>query len=80
MCDDEQLEYYKNVLVDAVIYGFEKAVKTNSFYGFYKGVNHIVNVKINLILENDRWTKNQKLQLIDRVIEFKKEIVYADTL
>ncbi len=79
-CDDEQLDYYKNALVESAIYGFIKASKTDSFYGFYKGVTHIINKKINSIIENNKWKKNKKLQLIERLIDFKHEIVYADEL
>jgi len=78
MCTDDQLDYYRSALVDAVISGFEKAIKTNSFYGFYKGVSYTVNVKINDIVRQRKWTKEQKLQLIERLVEFRKEIEYNE--
>lgn len=58
--NEEQLDYYKEVLVSSVIYGIKKAVKTDSFHGFYKGINHIVNMKLNEVLLEKKWTKSQK--------------------
>lgn len=78
--NNEQLEFYKTSLVDAVSSGIRKAVMTNSFHGFNKGINHVTNLKINEIILNKKWSKNQKIQVIERLIELKKEIRYADAL
>lgn len=78
--NEEQLEFYKTSLVEAVSNGFRKAVMTNSFHGFNKGINHIANLKINEIILNKEWNKSQKTQVIERLIELKKEIQYADAL
>ncbi len=79
-CNDEQLEFYKTSLVESVSNGFRKAVMTNSFHGFNKGINYIANLKINEIILNKVWSKNQKTQVIERLIEFKKDIRYVDDL
>lgn len=79
-CNEEHLSFYKSSLVESVLFGFEKAYKINSFHSFVKGVNHIMNVKINGIIQHDNWSKNQKLQLIERLIEFKNEIKYDDVI
>ena len=76
----EHLNFYKEVLVQAVSKGFERAVKTNSFHGFNKGINFIVCKKINDIILNKKWSKNEKLQLIERLNDFKKNIRYSDTM
>ena len=73
-CSNEQLSYYKNSLVESVIFSSEKACKMHSFYGFSIGIDHMLNVKINDIIGHIIWTKEQKLQLIERLIEFKKEM------
>lgn len=78
--NDEQLEFYKTSLVEAVSNGFRKAVMTNSFHGFNKGILHVTNSKINEIILNEKWTKSVKKQVIERLIEFKQDIRYADAL
>ncbi len=78
--NDEQLEFYKDALVKAVSSGFGKAVMTNSFHGFNKGITHVMNLKINEIILSKEWSKNQKIQVIERLIALKKEIRYADAL
>lgn len=76
-CDDDQLEYYKTAIVDAVLVGFRQAYKTSSFHGLYKGIEYVVNVRINDIIIHENWTKDVKIQLIERLTEFKKDIKYT---
>jgi hypothetical protein len=73
-CNEKQLSFYEKTIDEAVLNGLEKAYMTNSFYGLKKGVEHVVNVKINEIINNTDWTKTQKLQLIERIVEFKNDI------
>lgn len=79
-CNEEHLSFYKSSLVESVLYGFKKAININSFHSFVKGINHIINVKINEIIQRDNWSKNQKLQLIERLIELKNEIRYNEII
>jgi len=79
-CNEEHLSFYKSSLVKSVLFGFEKAHKINSFHSFFKGVSYILNVNINDIIRHGNWSKNQKLQLIERLIEFKNEIKYDDII
>jgi hypothetical protein len=80
-CDEAQLNYYKSSLVESIISGFEKACKMHSFYGFSKGVGDALYKKVNdIILKHDFWKKNQKLQLIERLIEFKKDLRCNETI
>lgn len=79
-CNEEHLSFYKSSLVESVLFGFKKATNINSFHSFVKGINHIVNVKINEIIQHDIWSKKQKLQLIERLSEFKNEIKYNDKI
>lgn len=73
-CNFQQMNYYISTITEAALKGFEKVYNTNSFYGFKKGVEHVVNMKINEIINNNDWTKTQKLQLIERIVEFKNDI------
>lgn len=76
----EHLEHYKRFLVDALSNGFRKAIQTDSFHGFTIGINHIVNDKTNEVIQNESFSINQKLQFIERLIEFKNEIYFENSL
>ncbi|ANQ50553.1 hypothetical protein MY04_3188 [Flammeovirga sp. MY04] len=74
----DHLEFYKSTLVESLSYGISNAISTDSFHGMFKGICLIVNKKINEVLFRDEWSKNEKLQLIERLVEFKNEIRYLD--
>lgn len=78
--DNSQLEFYKNVLVESIIYGVSKGVSTGSLYGFCKGITHIVNKKINEVIRSEIWDRESKLQLIERIIQYKKDIKYISII
>lgn len=78
--EDEHLEYYKAVIVESVVEGFKNGVRTNSIIGIPKRISLIVNQKINDVILEQKWSKPQKLQMMELLNDFKKEIRYAQPL
>ena len=78
--EDEHLEYYKTVIVESVAEGFKNGVRTNSIIGIPKRISLIVNQKINDVILEQKWSKSQKLQMVELLNDFKKEIRYAQPL
>ncbi|QXP69227.1 hypothetical protein H0I29_11350 [Polaribacter sp. R2A056_3_33] len=78
--DESQLIFYKQTLVESFINGLRFGYNSDSIKGFYKGVSFIINKRINYIILNSTWKRNQKLQLIERLIEFKNEIKYSESI
>jgi len=78
--DESQLIFYKQTLVESFKNGLRFGYNSDSIEGFYKGVSFIINKRINYIILNSKWNRNQKLQLIERLIEFKNDIKYSESL
>ncbi len=78
--EDEHLEYYKMAIVQAVVEGFKNGVRTNSIIGIPKRISLVVNQKINEVILDRNWNKPQKLQMIELLNDFKREIKYAQPL
>jgi len=77
-CKEETLLFYMNSLVDAISIGFYKSIQSNSFIGFYKGVCRSINKQINVVIDSSTWTKEIKLDLIERLVKVKLEIEYFE--
>lgn len=77
---DEHLDFYKKTITDSVAYGIEKAYSPNFFYSFSKRIKFIINKRINNVIFCSKYSKKQKLELIERLVEYKKEIQYIDAL
>jgi hypothetical protein len=77
---DDQLDFYKETLVESFKNGLQFGYNSNSLKGFYKGAVFIINKKLNNIILSSTWNRNQKLQLIQRLVEFKNEIKYSETI
>lgn len=78
--EDEHLEYYKTAIVQSVVEGFNNGVRTNSIIGIPKRISLVVNQKINDVILEQNWSKAQKLQMVELLNDFKKEIRYAQPL
>lgn len=78
--NEEVLLFYMESLVDSVSLGFYKAVCSNSFIGFYKGFCRSINKRINIVINNSSWTKETKLDLINRLNKVKLELEYFEAL
>lgn len=78
--NEETLLFYIDSLVDSVSIGFYKANESNSFIGFYKGLCRSINKKINIIIDNSTWTKEIKLDIIERLVKVKLELEYFEAL
>jgi hypothetical protein len=78
--DESQLIFYKQSLVESFKNGLHFGYNSDSIKGFYKGVCFIINKRINYIILKSTWNRNQKLQLIERLIEFKNEIKYSESI
>jgi hypothetical protein len=77
---DEHLEYYKSSIVESVVEGIKNGVRTNSIIGIPKRISFIINQKINDVILGKKWSKSQKIQMIELLDDFKQEIKYAQSL
>ena len=78
--NDEHLEYYKSAIVESVVEGIKNGVRTNSIVGIPKRISFVINQKINEVILDREWSKSQKLQMVDLLNDFKKEIKYTQPL
>ena len=78
---DEHLDFYKSSLVEIMVEGFSHGFESNSFVGLIKRIGFAVNKKINqVILSQQDWSTDQKKQVIQLLVNFKKEMKYAEPL
>jgi hypothetical protein len=78
--EEEQLEFYKSAIVEAVVEGFKNGFRTNSIIGIPKRISFVINQKINEVILNLDWSKPQKLQMAELLNNFKREIKYTQPL
>lgn len=78
--EDEHLEYYKSAIVESVVEGIKNGVRINSIVGIPKRISFVINQKINEVILDREWSKAQKLQMVELLNDFKKEIKYAQPL
>jgi len=77
---DEHLEYYKSAIVESVVEGIKNGIRTNSIVGIPKRISFVINQKINEVILDRGWSKPQKLQMVELLNDFKKEIKYTQPL
>lgn len=78
--NDEHLEYYKSAIVESVVEGLKNGFRTNSIVGIPKRISFVINQKINEVILDREWSNPQKLQIVELLNNFKKEIKYTQPL
>ncbi|WP_111672697.1 hypothetical protein [Algoriphagus litoralis] len=78
--EEEHLEYYKSAIVESVVEGFKNGARTNSIAGIPKRISLVVNQKINEVILERNWNKLQKIQMVELLNNFKREIKYDQPL
>ena len=68
---EEHLIFYKDCITEVVLYALGN--KTPNLYNIYLKISHSISKKINSVIFNKTWNKNQKIQVIKMLSDLKSE-------
>src|SRR5690606_7672722 len=77
---EDHLEFYKSTLVDVLIDGFQAGYKWDSLIAIPQQISRSISKKISDVIHRDSLSVFQKLQLIQLLVNFRREIKYAQSL